>query len=730
MGKPSGNAKKHSESKANGLYAKPKKSKEPNSKAMDEDMTVFINMSQELKEEGNTLFQKRDYDGAMFKYGKALKLLPKNHIDIAYLHSNIAACYMQRGPSEYKEAIEECNMALDVSPKYSKALLKRARCYEALNRLDFALNDVGTVLRFEPNNLMAQEIAERVRKELERKGIQIDDKQILALECKEPACHSPTSTVVKEKTKKKKKQSSKTEDEAVVEEQPKSNEMQSNKAEDKTVVEEQPKSNGKKQSSKAEDKVVVEEQPKSKGKKQSSKAEDKAVVEEQPKATEEIMRSIKLVFGEDIRWAQMPANCSLSELREIVKNRFPSLKAVLIKYKDQEGDLVTITTTEELRWAEACANVQAARFSIVEVDPEQDPLFLHKFENGIEPKKLDGGSSYIDDWIIEFAQLFKNHVGFDSDGYLELHDVGMKFYSEAIEDTITCDDAQNLFDIAADKFQEMAALALFNWGNVHMSRARKRVPLTEDATTESVLAEVRRAYEWAETEYEKAGKKYREALDIKPDFYEGFLALGLQQFELAKLTWHFAVGSKANLDEVSSVRVIDLFEHAHKNIARGTNMWEEMEEQRLSQLSNPDNGENQLKKMGLDGLFKELTTDEAAELAANMRSQINILWGTMIYERSIIEFKLGNDLWEDYLEASIDRFKHAGASQIDIAVMIKSHCSNETAQEGIVFKIDEIVQAWNEMYDAKKWKCGVPSFRLEPLLRLRVPKLHHILEHL
>ncbi|RWR84488.1 protein PHOX1-like protein [Cinnamomum micranthum f. kanehirae] len=189
---------------------------------------------------------------------------------------------------------------------------------------------------------MAQEIVERVRKELERKGIQIDDKQILALKCKEPACHSPTSTVAKEKTKKKKNQSSKTKDKAVVEEQPKSN--------------------------------------------------------------------------------------------------------------DQEGDLVTIITTKELRLANAYANVQAARFSIVEVDPEQDPLFLHKSENGKEPKKLDGGSSYIDDWIIEYAQLFKNHVGFDSDGYLELHDVGMKLYSEAIEDTITCDDARYLFDIAVDKF--------------------------------------------------------------------------------------------------------------------------------------------------------------------------------------------------------------------------------------------------------------------------------------
>ncbi|KAJ6673958.1 PROTEIN CLMP1 [Salix viminalis] len=48
--------------------------------------------------------------------------------------------------------------------------------------------------------------------------------------------------------------------------------------------------------------------------------------------------------------------------------------------------------------------------------------------------------------------------------------------------------------------------------------------------------------------------------------------------------------------------------------------------------------------------------------------------------------------------------------------------------KGLGFKIDEIVQAWNEMYDAKRWEIGVPSFRLEPLFRRRVPKLHDMLE--
>lgn len=48
---------------------------------------------------------------------------------------------------------------------------------------------------------------------------------------------------------------------------------------------------------------------------------------------------------------------------------------------------------------------------------------------------------------------------------------------------------------------------------------------------------------------------------------------------------------------------------------------------------------------------------------------------------------------------------------------------------GLGFKIDEIIQAWNEMYEAKKWQSGIPSFRLEPLLRRRVSKLYSALEN-
>ncbi|KMZ75736.1 hypothetical protein ZOSMA_1109G00030, partial [Zostera marina] len=79
-------------------------------------------------------------------------------------------------------------------------------------------------------------------------------------------------------------------------------------------------------------------------------------------------------------------------------------------------------------------------------------------------------------------------------------------------------------------------------------------------------------------EYVKAGKRYEEAIKIKPDFYEGILALGQQQFEQAKLTWYHAIGNKVNLLTWSSSEVLNLFSNAEDNMERGMEIWEETEE--------------------------------------------------------------------------------------------------------------------------------------------------------
>ncbi|KAK3213067.1 hypothetical protein Dsin_017773 [Dipteronia sinensis] len=63
MGKQSGKKKKQLGGESGDGNAK--QSHSP--RVYDKDTTVFIAMAQELKDEGNKLFQKRDHEGAMLK---------------------------------------------------------------------------------------------------------------------------------------------------------------------------------------------------------------------------------------------------------------------------------------------------------------------------------------------------------------------------------------------------------------------------------------------------------------------------------------------------------------------------------------------------------------------------------------------------------------------------------------------------------------------------------------
>ncbi|KAL2327415.1 hypothetical protein Fmac_020842 [Flemingia macrophylla] len=714
-----------------------KKVEEKNPRAYDNDTMAFISMSQELKDEGNKLFQKRDPKGALVKYEKALKLLPSNHVDVSYLRSNMAACYMQIGLNEYPRAIHECNLALEVTPKYSKALMKRARCYEALNRLDFALRDVSTVLKMEPNNIMALEVSHKVKHALEVKGLVVNDTEIeLPPDYVEPPSTFPLKEVVKKKTqKKKKKNKEKAKAPDNIEEKQAEEKLEEKKIEDNIVVKKVGDCQKEKKSNKSKRKA--------KGKVDENKDDVKEVIEKKSNDKSEDIpnKTAKLIFGEDIRWAELPVNCSLFQLREIICDRFPRLGAVLVKYRDHEGDLVTITCDEEIRWAET-GSLGTIRLYIVEASPDHDPFFQkHNVKNGemvnIDNPPMNGSvvktkdiisSSCIEDWIIHFAQLFKNHVGIKSDKYLDFHELGMKLYSEVMEETITSEKAQGLFDMAEGKFQETAALALFNWGNVHVSRARRKVYLTEDSSKEHMIEQIKSSYDWVQEEYEKAGEKYETAIEIKPDFYEGFLALGQQQFEEAKFSWNYALCSNVDLATLSCTKVLQLYDSAEDNMEKGMLIWEESGEQQLSENSDTKDIRLHLQKMGLDLLFKNMSSDEISAQVAKTRSQINLLWGTMLYERSIVEFKLGLPEWHECLDVAAEKFELAGASATDIAVMLKNHCSNKAAVDGLGLKNDEIIQSWNEMYEAKRLQKGVPSFRLESLFRRRISKIYHAFE--
>jgi PB1 domain len=73
---------------------------------------------------------------------------------------------------------------------------------------------------------------------------------------------------------------------------------------------------------------------------------------------EKPLKTYKLIFIEDIRWCHVSVGAIMSKVWEIFSSKYSDLDNFLIKYRDKEGDLVVITTTEELNLAEESADPQ------------------------------------------------------------------------------------------------------------------------------------------------------------------------------------------------------------------------------------------------------------------------------------------------------------------------------------------------------------------------------------
>lgn len=95
----------------------------------------------DLKAEGDALFRAARFDEAALVYGAAIEASSSAAL-VVQLLSNLAACFLQL--RQYDECIQTCSRILESHDAgNSKALLRRAQCYEISGELDRAMRDVG-----------------------------------------------------------------------------------------------------------------------------------------------------------------------------------------------------------------------------------------------------------------------------------------------------------------------------------------------------------------------------------------------------------------------------------------------------------------------------------------------------------------------------------------------------------------------------------------------------------
>jgi tetratricopeptide (TPR) repeat protein len=118
----------------------------------------------ELKAQGNARYKAGDFFEAIRLYGRAICYCPlddaHNH-SRAVFHSNRAACHLAVG--RHEQCIDDCSVAVDLDPRYVRALMRRAKAYEKIERLEDAVEDLDAAVAVDSSYAPALQEQRRVK---------------------------------------------------------------------------------------------------------------------------------------------------------------------------------------------------------------------------------------------------------------------------------------------------------------------------------------------------------------------------------------------------------------------------------------------------------------------------------------------------------------------------------------------------------------------------------------
>ena len=147
--------------------------------------------------------------------------------------------------------------------------------------------------------------------------------------------------------------------------------------------------------------------------------------------------AVKASCGDDIRVVIVPSEISHKDLMTTLQRKFPDQSAFVVRYTDAEGNVKPLNKKKDI--ADAIAAAQKLR----ETEPSDARPTLHNLPvlkltvvelNTLEAESSDATSAAdagtalapnevveIDEWILDFAALFREHLGIDAEAHLDLH---------------------------------------------------------------------------------------------------------------------------------------------------------------------------------------------------------------------------------------------------------------------------------------------------------------------
>lgn len=570
-----------------------------------------------LKEEGSRAFAMKDYEKANAAWNEALKHPDATVTDIALIHNNKAACFMVK--KQYEQAVSECTTALKSSPEYVKALVRRAKALENMGNYKDALADLHK----------ASSLGHEEAKTAEQRV-----KSLMA--GKKPAG------------------------------------MGNGLGSKKNVTAGRSAATGNRQ----------------------------------------ITIPVKLTMENDTRAFQLAPGITYSELMEHARQLFPNAGPFVLKVLDKEGDLITIASRADINRAiqESIdsagksgriqqGSLQAIRLHAMKVSsedevpkvPDDEAKYVQQMLEQLQkmqkmqhtkqaqPQQENVQQVQVDEWILAFVELLKEHCNLDPDRPIEAQEVGNDRLNAAFQAMMQSDPkADELLDAAHDKFQEQAALGMVCQAQVHDARATN--VMQKAASSGTPAKDIK---EQVEELFAKAEAKVDEAISYCSSVLDAYVMKSQIEQGRAKLAADYLVenvipseieDAEARLaaeEAASKAAVAKAFARVTQDSAAAADKHMENAYRYIDQAIEAMPEEEKKKELKqLKPMAEQVPGDPESETPLKATLLINL--GNAHYEHSILRAAGGLE-WRPLIEKAQQLFKEAGAAELDIRNALKGH---------------------------------------------------------
>ena len=129
---------------------------------MGKKKAVKKNDPDALKQAGNKAFDLKNYEEAVQQYTLAIEITIDNPSHVYY--ANRANAYLELFKNE--ECINDCNMAIQIDPSYSKSYYRKAKALVNQQKLTDAMETMKQGIEVDPENESMKQFMEEILEEI------------------------------------------------------------------------------------------------------------------------------------------------------------------------------------------------------------------------------------------------------------------------------------------------------------------------------------------------------------------------------------------------------------------------------------------------------------------------------------------------------------------------------------------------------------------------------------